>query len=155
SRSLLGVKRTWLVAAHMSAFDPKRTLLDQTSLSGVLQSDKLQLASSHAFSGMFACTGEISSKLLLAQQLLGLLPRVRNRRTACGALAPSWPWPRTIPKNRPAARHSCKGCRKRVGSLAATCRSIIAGARGMPTAVADTRRNWLRSPRTSSLALAP
>jgi len=25
-RSLLGVKRTWLVAAHMSAFDPKRTL---------------------------------------------------------------------------------------------------------------------------------
>jgi hypothetical protein len=24
-RSLLGVKRTWLVAAHMSAFDPKRT----------------------------------------------------------------------------------------------------------------------------------
>jgi hypothetical protein len=25
SRLLLGVKRTWLVAAHMSAFDPKRT----------------------------------------------------------------------------------------------------------------------------------
>src|SRR5215475_15787093 len=25
SRSLLGVKRTWLVAAHVSAFDPKRT----------------------------------------------------------------------------------------------------------------------------------
>jgi hypothetical protein len=25
SRSLSGVKRTWLVAAHMSAFDPKRT----------------------------------------------------------------------------------------------------------------------------------
>ena len=25
SRSLLGVKRTWLVAAHMSAYDPKRT----------------------------------------------------------------------------------------------------------------------------------
>jgi hypothetical protein len=25
SMSLLGVKRTWLVAAHMSAFDPKRT----------------------------------------------------------------------------------------------------------------------------------
>ena len=24
-RSLLGIKRTWLVAAHMSAFDPKRT----------------------------------------------------------------------------------------------------------------------------------
>src|SRR6476660_8210698 len=26
SQSQLGVKRTWLVAAHMSAFDPKRTL---------------------------------------------------------------------------------------------------------------------------------
>jgi hypothetical protein len=26
SLSLLGVKRTWLVATHMSAFDPKRTL---------------------------------------------------------------------------------------------------------------------------------
>ena len=26
SRSLLGVKRTWLCAPHMSAFDPKRTL---------------------------------------------------------------------------------------------------------------------------------
>jgi hypothetical protein len=25
SRSLLGVKRTWLVALHMSAFDPKET----------------------------------------------------------------------------------------------------------------------------------
>jgi hypothetical protein len=25
--SLLGVKRTWLVAAHMSADDPKRTLM--------------------------------------------------------------------------------------------------------------------------------
>jgi hypothetical protein len=25
-RSLLGVKRTGLIAAHMSAFDPKRTL---------------------------------------------------------------------------------------------------------------------------------
>src|SRR5215475_9530696 len=28
SRSLLGVKRTWAVAPHMSAFDPKRTWLD-------------------------------------------------------------------------------------------------------------------------------
>ena len=26
SRSLSGVKRTWLFALHMSAFDPKRTL---------------------------------------------------------------------------------------------------------------------------------
>jgi hypothetical protein len=36
SRSLLGVKRTWLVAAHMSAFDPKRT-----SLTAALQSAML------------------------------------------------------------------------------------------------------------------
>ena len=28
SRSLLGVKRTWLVAPQMSAYDPKRTSLD-------------------------------------------------------------------------------------------------------------------------------
>jgi hypothetical protein len=27
SRPLLGVKRTWLLAAHKSAFDPKRTAL--------------------------------------------------------------------------------------------------------------------------------
>jgi len=27
SRSLLGAKRTWLVAAHMSASDPERTCL--------------------------------------------------------------------------------------------------------------------------------
>jgi hypothetical protein len=32
SRPLLGVKRTWLVAMHMSAFDPKRTCLSSGSL---------------------------------------------------------------------------------------------------------------------------
>jgi hypothetical protein len=35
SRSLLGVKRTWLVAAQMSAFDPKRTLNLKT-IGGIL-----------------------------------------------------------------------------------------------------------------------
>jgi hypothetical protein len=33
SRSLLGVKRTWLVAAHMSASDPKRTLANRCLIS--------------------------------------------------------------------------------------------------------------------------
>src|SRR5690242_3364862 len=38
SRSLLGVKRTWPFAPHMSAYDPKRTLvdIDQQNLLGVL-----------------------------------------------------------------------------------------------------------------------
>jgi hypothetical protein len=31
SRSLLGVKRTWAVAPHMSAFDPKRTSTPQAT----------------------------------------------------------------------------------------------------------------------------
>jgi hypothetical protein len=31
SRSLLGVKRTWAVAPHMSAFDPKRTSRETTA----------------------------------------------------------------------------------------------------------------------------
>src|SRR5262249_6023088 len=30
SRSLLGVKRTWVGALHMSAFDPKQTTLERT-----------------------------------------------------------------------------------------------------------------------------
>jgi hypothetical protein len=36
-RSLSGVKRTWLVAAHMSAFDPKRTLIERSRVAlGIL-----------------------------------------------------------------------------------------------------------------------
>ena len=30
SRTLLGVKQTWLFALHVSAFDPKRTCADAT-----------------------------------------------------------------------------------------------------------------------------
>src|SRR5262245_4789657 len=63
SRSLLGVKRTWLVAAHMSAFDPKRTWV------GVLQcrltTAKADIAKpfqkgqlrSYNFSGQVRCGG--------------------------------------------------------------------------------------------------
>ena len=36
SWSLLGVKRTCLFALHMSAFDPKRTFADLTSLLAAL-----------------------------------------------------------------------------------------------------------------------
>jgi hypothetical protein len=32
SRSLLGVKRTWRFALHMSAYDPKRTLVPPSVL---------------------------------------------------------------------------------------------------------------------------
>src|SRR5262245_34159083 len=35
SRSLLGVKRTWLVAAHMSAFDPYRRFATRLRCSAV------------------------------------------------------------------------------------------------------------------------
>ena len=39
SRLLLGVKRTWLVAMHMSAFDPKRT-----SPTSIMSGDKTATA---------------------------------------------------------------------------------------------------------------
>src|SRR5215813_4995084 len=50
SRSALGVKRTWLVAAHMSAFDPKRT----SAAHGLTPSPTLKLASrKHPSLGQF------------------------------------------------------------------------------------------------------
>src|SRR5262245_2259837 len=36
SRSLLGVKRTWLCATHMSAYDPKRTCQVSSGAVGAL-----------------------------------------------------------------------------------------------------------------------
>ena len=55
---------------------------------------------------------------------------------------------------RPASRRSCRGCSNWAGPTAATCGSTTAGAQAMPTAFADTRRNWSRSRRTSSWPLA-
>ena len=51
-------------------------------------------------------------------------------------------------------RRSCRGCSNWAGPTVATCGSTIAGARAMPTAFANTRRNWSRSRRTSSWPLA-
>src|SRR5262245_5915833 len=69
----------------------------------------------------------------------------RGTRAAEGADAAHWHAhgrPRTTRKRRPESRRSC--------TTAATCGSTSAGPRAMPTALADTRRNWLRSRRTSS-----
>src|SRR5262249_14043690 len=41
SRSLLGVKRTWPIALHMSAFDPKRTSLPHGTM-GPIFTDTLE-----------------------------------------------------------------------------------------------------------------
>src|SRR5262245_37317156 len=48
SRLLLGVKRTSLFAAHMSAFDPKRTWQHKRSSSSFSSSDALQQPFRHA-----------------------------------------------------------------------------------------------------------
>ena len=56
--------------------------------------------------------------------------------------------PRTIPKGRPALRRSCRGCRNWAGAWAATCASTFGGPQAVPTTCANTRRNWLRWPRT-------
>ena len=55
---------------------------------------------------------------------------------------------------RPASRRSHRGCSNWAGRSAATCGSTTAGPQAMPSAFADTRRNWSRSRRTSSWPLA-
>ena len=62
---------------------------------------------------------------------------------------------RTIRMRRPTLRRSCKCCSNWAGPTAATCGSTIAGAWATSTTFADTRRNWLRSRRTSSWPPAP
>ena len=61
--------------------------------------------------------------------------------------------PRTIRRERRASRSSCKRCSNWVGLSAATYGSTPAGPRVMPTALADTRRNW--SPSRPTLSSAP
>ena len=82
--------------------------------------------------------------------------RARSSASGCGASA-CWSRPSRGRSggDRPASRHSCKGCSNWAGPTAATCGSTIAGARAMPTTSANTRRNWSRSRRTSSWPLAP
>jgi type II secretory pathway component PulL len=55
SRSLLGVKRTWLVAAHMSACDPKRTWLLHREMSAgpKIGADALEFSLAQLNSGRF------------------------------------------------------------------------------------------------------
>src|SRR5262249_14384836 len=53
--------------------------------------------------------------------------------------------------SRLASRRSCRAWRNGAGATAATCVSMFAGVRPIPTAAADTRPNWLRSRRMSSL----
>ena len=50
---------------------------------------------------------------------------------------------------RRAWRRSSRGCSDWAGPTAVTCGSTTAGPRAMPSAIADTRRNWSRSRRMS------
>ena len=59
------------------------------------------------------------------------------------------------PECRPGWRRSWKRCGNRAGATAAMCGSTSLGQQAMPTAFADTRRNWSRSRRTSSCPSAP
>ena len=52
SRSLSGVKQTWALALHMSAFDPKRTWRLQ---SGILLMTQSRCKSTHQKQGYAAC----------------------------------------------------------------------------------------------------
>src|SRR5258708_22446956 len=49
---------------------------------------------------------------------------------------------------------SCRACNNWAGPTATTCKSTPAGQRAMPSAFADTRRNWSRSRRRGSWPLA-
>ena len=101
-----------------------------------------------------ATDGASSSRCSAARRRRGRLRRARSRASGCGASACSCTWPRTIRKRRPASRRSCRACRNWAGPTAATCGSTSAGPQAMPTAFAETRRNWSRSRRTSSWPMA-
>src|SRR6185369_7678419 len=69
-RSLLGVKRTWLVAAHMSASDPKRTSLpfQHCSLMRYQEQECLLLAPAQ-----FWCRRRVFWLLILSTAPMGTL----------------------------------------------------------------------------------
>ena len=52
-------------------------------------------------------------------------------------------------EDRPASQRSGKVSSNLAGSMAATCASMFARARAMPSAFADFRRSWSRSGRMS------
>ena len=70
--------------------------------------------------------------------------------SACLRAAPT----RTIRKRSPTSLRFGKHCSNWVGPTAETCRLTIAGPRGMPTSIANMRRNWSRLRPTSSWLLA-
>ena len=65
------------------------------------------------------------------------------------------PRPRTIRKDRPASRRSCRGCSNWAGPIGRNVRIDTRWGAGDAERIADTRRNWLRSRRTSSWPPAP
>ena len=71
SRSLLGVKRTWLIAAHMSANDPKRTLVS----SFVCQSGRL-VCKPYSFN---ACSGGSDCPREAPRSLVATLGKVISK----------------------------------------------------------------------------
>ena len=59
------------------------------------------------------------------------------------------------PEGRPASRRSCRGLQQLGWTDRPQCADrLLAGARAMPSAFANTRRNWSRLRRTSSWPLA-
>ena len=78
---------------------------------------------------------------LVAQQRLRWRRRARRARAAGRAGAAhrraGARRPRTIRKDRPASRRSCRGCSNWAGPSAATCGSTLAGVRAMPTRFAS------------------
>jgi hypothetical protein len=77
------------------------------------------------------------------------LARARSRASGCGASEYSWAWSLTIRKDRPVSRGFSRRYSNWAGSRAATCGSTSGGVEAMPTTFANTRRNVLRSGRTS------
>ena len=66
----------------------------------------------------------------MVPQLHGRSPLSHSSLSACGASACSRALPRTLRIYRSASRHFSKFCSNWAGPTAATCGSIIAGARG-------------------------
>jgi hypothetical protein len=106
--SLLGVKRTSPFAAHMSAFDPKRTLMLQTHL--------WECSLSVCSLATIRCPiltvrdDDEAARVHHASQLRGGDLAARSPRAAARAYASasSWPQPQTMRNFRPGLGRSCR-----------------------------------------------
>src|SRR5215475_12351042 len=89
SRSLLGVKRTWAVAPHMSAYDPKRTCFPELMGStGVIEFWNAGAERLYGFDQSEA-VGHVSHDLLRTQhpiELAELRSKLRSERHWSGEL---------------------------------------------------------------------